>query len=79
MGLEGDDDVCDPEVSLLLQVSQDASPEEDLALANPVQVGIQFQGFDLLEEGEVQYAVGPQEDLMGSPTFFPTGQVLLDQ
>lgn len=46
-GLEADDDICDLHVSLLLQVSQDSSSEEDLTLANAVQVLVQFQGFDL--------------------------------
>jgi len=46
-GLEVDDDVCDLEVALLLQVGQDSSPEEDLALADAEQVGVQLQGSDL--------------------------------
>ena len=46
-GLEADDDVCDLHVSLLLQVSKDSGPEENFALADPVQVGIQLQAFDL--------------------------------
>lgn len=45
--LEADDHICDLHVSLLLQVSQDSSSEEDLTLANAVQVLVQFQGFDL--------------------------------
>lgn len=46
-GLEADDHICDLHVSLLLQVSQDSGSEEDLTLANAVQVLVQFQGFDL--------------------------------
>lgn len=46
-GLEGDDDVRDLQVSLLLQVGQHPRAEEDLALPNPVQVGVELQGFDL--------------------------------
>lgn len=47
-GLEADDHVCDLHVSLLLQVSQDSSSEEDLALADAVQVLVQLQRFDLM-------------------------------
>ena len=46
-GLEGDDDVGDLEVPLLLQMGQDPGPEEDLTLADPEQVGVQLQGSDL--------------------------------
>lgn len=46
-GLETDDDVRDLHVSLLLQVSEDSRPEENFALADPEQVGIQLQAFDL--------------------------------
>ena len=46
-GLEGDDDVGDLEVPLLLQVGQDPGPEEDLTLADPEQIGVQLQGSDL--------------------------------
>ena len=46
-GLEVDDDVGDLHVPLLLKVSQDSGPEEYLALADPVQVRVQLQGFDL--------------------------------
>ena len=46
-GLEADDDVRDLQVPLLLQVSQHAGPEEDLALADAVQVAVELQGFDL--------------------------------
>lgn len=47
-GLEADDHICDLHVSLLLQVSQDSSSEEDLTLANAVQVLVQLQCFDLM-------------------------------
>lgn len=47
LSLESDDDVCDLQVSLFFQMSQDAGSEEDLALPDPVQVGVKFQGFDL--------------------------------
>lgn len=46
-GLEADDDIGDLHVSLLLQVGQDAGSEEDFALTNAVEVGVQLQGFDL--------------------------------
>lgn len=46
-GLEPDDDVCDLQVPLFLQVRQDAGAEEDLALADAVQIAIELQGFDL--------------------------------
>lgn len=46
-GLEADDDVRDLQVPFLLQVSQHAGPEEDLALADAVQVAVELQGFDL--------------------------------
>ena len=49
-GLEADDDICDLQVLLLLQVGQHASPEEDLALAHAVQVALKLQGFDPEEE-----------------------------
>lgn len=41
-GLERHDDVGDLQVSLLFQVRQDPSSEEDFALSNPVQVGVEF-------------------------------------
>ena len=47
LGLEGDDDVGELEVSLLLQVSQYSCAEEDLTLAHTVEVGVQLQGLDL--------------------------------
>lgn len=50
-GLESHDDVGDLQVSLLFQVGQDPGSEEDLALPDPVQVGVEFQGFDLQKEG----------------------------
>lgn len=46
-GLEPDDDVGDLQVSLLLQVGQHTGPEEDLALADAVQVAVELQGFNL--------------------------------
>lgn len=46
--LELDDDVGELEVSLLLQVGQHSSTEEDLALTNAEQVAVQLQGTDLL-------------------------------
>lgn len=45
--LEVDDDVSDLQISLLLQVSQDTSSEEDLTLTDTEQVGVQLQGSDL--------------------------------
>lgn len=48
-GLEADDDVGDLHITLLLQVGQDSGPEEHLALANPVQVRVQLQSFDLTQ------------------------------
>lgn len=54
-GLEVDDDVGDLHVPLLLQVGQDSSAEEHLALADPVQVGVQLQAFDL-PQGERRWA-----------------------
>lgn len=50
-GLESHDDIRDLQVSFLFQVGQDPGPEEDFALPNPVQVGVEFEGFDLQEEG----------------------------
>ena len=52
-GLEADDDICDLQVLLLLQVGQHASPEEDLALAHAVQVALKLQGFDPEEESQL--------------------------
>ena len=49
-GLEAHDDVCDLQVPLLLQVGQQASREEDLALAHAVQVALELQGFNPEEE-----------------------------
>ena len=51
--LEVDDDVGDLEVPLLLQVSQDSGPKEDLTLTDPEQVGVQLQGPYLGEGGRV--------------------------
>lgn len=50
-GLEADYDVCDLHVPFLLQVSQDSCSEENFALANAVEVGIQLQAFDLWRKG----------------------------
>lgn len=47
--LEIDDDVCDLQISLLLQMSQNPGPEKDLALADAEQVGVQLQGLDLFQ------------------------------
>ena len=47
MSLEADDDVGELEISLLLQMGQDTRTEEDLALTQAVQGGVQIQGFDL--------------------------------
>lgn len=47
-GLEADYHMCDLHVSLLLQVSQDSCSEEDLTLANAVEVLVQLQRFDLM-------------------------------
>lgn len=49
-GLETDDDVGDLHVSLLLQVSQDTSSEKHLTLADPEEVRVQLQTFDLSRE-----------------------------
>lgn len=43
LSLEGDDDDGQFEVSLLLQLSQNARPEEHLTLTDPIQVGVQVQ------------------------------------
>ena len=51
VGLEFDDEVGDSEIALLLEVSEDSSPEEDLALADPEQVSVQLQGHDHLLAG----------------------------
>lgn len=59
-GLEPDDDVSDLQVPLLLQVGQDAGPEEDLALADAVQVAVQLQGFDLDRGEQAMYCVPPR-------------------
>lgn len=57
--LEGHDDICNLQVSFLLQVGQDPRTEEDFALPNPVQVGVEFKGFDLRrEEEEVPFSTG---------------------
>lgn len=48
--LEVDDDVCDLQVALLLEVGQDPGPEEDLTLANAVKVLVQLQGLYLWED-----------------------------
>lgn len=52
LSLEGDDDHGQFDVSLLLQLGQDARPEEHLALANAVQVGVQVQVLHLEQEGK---------------------------
>lgn len=43
LSLEGDDDDGQFEVSLLLQLSQNARPEEHLTLTDTIQVGVQVQ------------------------------------
>lgn len=50
-GLESHDDISDLQVPFLLQVCQDPGPEEDFALPDSVQVGVEFQGFDLQKKG----------------------------
>lgn len=50
LSLEGDDDHGQFDVSLLLQLGQDARPEEHLALADAVQVGVQVQVLHLEPE-----------------------------
>lgn len=50
-GLESHDDISDLQVPFLLQVCQDPRPEEDFALPDSVQVGVEFQGFDLQKKG----------------------------
>ena len=52
-GLEADDDIRDLQVPLFLQVGQHTGPEEDLALADAVQVAVKLQGFDLEEESRL--------------------------
>lgn len=52
LGLEGDDDHSDLQVSLLLQLSQNSCAEEDLTLPDPVQVWVQVQMLDLHRELE---------------------------
>ena len=49
--LELNDDVCEFEISLLLQMGKDSAPEEDLTLPDPVEVFIQIQGIDHLDHG----------------------------
>lgn len=51
--LEVDDDVCDLQVSLLLQMSQNSRSEEDLTLTNTEEVGVQLQGLDLLRRQDM--------------------------
>lgn len=59
-GLEPDDDVSDLQVPLLLQVGQHASPEEDLALADAVQVAVKLQSFDLDRGEQAVCCVSPR-------------------
>lgn len=47
LGLESNDDHSDLQVSLLLQLGQHSSAEENLTLSNPVQIGVQVQVLDL--------------------------------
>lgn len=49
-GLETDDDISDLQVPLLLQVGQDSSTEKHFTLADPIEVRIQLQSFDLTVE-----------------------------
>ena len=72
-GLEPDDDVGDLQVPLLLQVGQHAGPEEDLTLADAVQVAVQLQGFDLDGSGagrSPRATTGPSEQ-RGEPVVCP--------
>ena len=48
VSLELDDQVCDPEVPLLLEVGEHTGAEEDLGLTDPVEAGVQLQGLDHL-------------------------------
>ena len=59
-GLEPNDDVSDLQVPLLLQVGQHAGPEEDLALADAVEVAVELQGFDLNRGEQAIYRVKPR-------------------
>lgn len=52
-GLEADYDIRDLQVLLLLKVGQYAGPEEDLALADAVQVAVELKGFHLEEESRL--------------------------
>jgi hypothetical protein len=55
--LEGHNDISNLQVSFLLQVGQNSSAEEDFALPNSIQVGVEFQGFDLQRAEE--FPTGP--------------------
>lgn len=57
-GLEADDDVRDLQVLLLLQVGQCGGLEEDLALADAVQVAAELQSFDP-EDESLLLTMGP--------------------
>ena len=48
-GLEGNDNVSDFDVSLLLEVCQDSRAEEHFTLPDPVEVGIKLKCHDLPE------------------------------
>lgn len=52
--LEVNNDVCDLQVPLFLQVGQHSRPEEDFALADAKQVVVKLQGFDLAKKGNIE-------------------------
>ena len=52
--LEGDDDDSQFEIPFLLQLGQNSSPKEHFTLTNAIEVGIQFQVFNL-EENNLLY------------------------
>lgn len=58
LSLEGDDDDCQFNVSLFLQLGQDTRPEEHLALADAVQVGVQVQVLHLEQKVSSQLSFG---------------------
>lgn len=80
-GLESHDDIGDLQVSLLFQVGQDPGPEEDFALSDPVQVGVEFQGFDLQKEGGQEFPFSAVPCGQGSSLFkarSPPKQLLVE-
>lgn len=76
-GLEADDHICDLNVSLLLQVGQDSSSEENFTLTDAVQVWVQLQSFYLTWRGQRWLSDLLKLEMEKDETFCPRSDKLL--